>query len=50
LSYGSKAWTVRRTDERRLISAEIGFLRRSAGYTRRDHKRNEDILTITNHR
>jgi hypothetical protein len=45
LSYGSKAWTVRRTDERRLISAEIGFLRRTAGYTRRDHKRNEDILT-----
>jgi hypothetical protein len=45
LSYGSEAWTIRRTDERRLISAEMSFLRRTAGYTRRDHKRNEDILT-----
>jgi hypothetical protein len=44
LSYGSEAWTVR-TDERRLISAEMRFLRRTAGYTRWDHKRNEDILT-----
>jgi hypothetical protein len=45
LSYGSVAWTIRRTDERRLISAETHFLRRTAGYTRWDHKRNEDILT-----
>jgi hypothetical protein len=45
LSYGSEAWTVRRADERRLISAEMCFLRRTAGYTRWDHKRNEDILT-----
>jgi hypothetical protein len=45
LSYGSEAWIVRRTDERRLISAEMRFLRRTAGYTRWDHKRNEDILT-----
>jgi hypothetical protein len=44
LSYGSEAWTVRRTDDRRLISAEIRFPR-TAGYTRWDHKRNEDILT-----
>jgi hypothetical protein len=45
MSYGSEAWTIRRTDERRLISAEMRFLRRSGGYTRWDHKRNEDILT-----
>jgi hypothetical protein len=45
LSYGSEAWTIRRTDERRSISAEMRFLRRTAGYTRWDHKRNEDILT-----
>jgi hypothetical protein len=45
LSYGSEAWTVRRTDERRLISAEMCFLRSTAGYTCWDHKRNEDILT-----
>jgi hypothetical protein len=29
----------------RLISAEMHFLRRTAGYIRWDHKRNEDILT-----
>jgi hypothetical protein len=40
LSYGSEAWTIRRTDERKLISAEMRFLRRTAGYTRWDHKRN----------
>jgi hypothetical protein len=40
LSYGSEAWTIRRPDERRLISAEMRFLRRTAGYTRWDHKRN----------
>jgi hypothetical protein len=44
LSYGSEAWTIRRTDEKRLISAEIHFLRRTTGYTRWEHKRNEDIL------
>jgi hypothetical protein len=44
LSYGSQAWTIR-TDERILISAEMRFLRRTAGYTGWDHKRNEDILT-----
>jgi hypothetical protein len=45
LSYESEAWTIRRIDERGLISAEMRFLRRTAGYTRWDHKRNEDILT-----
>jgi hypothetical protein len=35
----------KRTDERRVISAEMHFLRRTAGYTHWDHKRNEDILT-----
>jgi hypothetical protein len=44
LSYGIEAWTIR-TDERRLISAEMCFLRRTAGYTGWDHKRSEDILT-----
>jgi hypothetical protein len=45
LPYGSEAWTIKRTDERRLMSAEMRFLRRTAGYTRWDHKRNDDILT-----
>jgi hypothetical protein len=34
-----------RTDERRSISVEMHFLRRTAGYSRYNHKRNEDILT-----
>jgi hypothetical protein len=33
LSYGSEAWTIRRTDEKRLISTEMRFLRRTTGYT-----------------
>jgi hypothetical protein len=33
LSYGSEAWTIRRADEKRLISAEMRLLRRTAGYT-----------------
>jgi hypothetical protein len=44
LSYGREAWTIRRTDERILTSAEMCFLRRTAGYTGWDHKRNEDIV------
>jgi hypothetical protein len=44
LSYASEAWTIR-TDEKRLISAEMRFLGRTAGYTLWDHKRNKDILT-----
>jgi hypothetical protein len=40
LSYGSEAWTIRRADEKRLISAEMHFLRRTAGYTHWDHKIN----------
>jgi hypothetical protein len=43
LSYGSEAWTIR-TDERRLRSAEMRFLRRAAGYACWDHRSNEDIL------
>jgi hypothetical protein len=38
LSYGSEAWTIKRTAERRLMSAEMRFLRRTARYTRWDHK------------
>jgi hypothetical protein len=30
----NEAWAVRRTDERRLISAEMHLLRRTPGYTR----------------
>jgi hypothetical protein len=50
LSYGSEAWTIRIIDKRRIISAGMRFLRRTAGYTRWDHRRNEDILTDLCHR
>jgi hypothetical protein len=43
LSYGRETWTIRA--DKRLISAEMRFPRRTAGYTRWDHKINEDILT-----
>jgi hypothetical protein len=35
----------KKNDEKRLISAEMRFLRRTARYTRWENKRNEDILT-----
>jgi hypothetical protein len=44
LSYGSEARTIRRTDDRTLISAEMRFLKLTARYTRWDRKSNEDIL------
>jgi hypothetical protein len=37
-AHSIEAWTIRRDDERRLISAEMRFLRRTAGYSRWDHK------------
>jgi hypothetical protein len=44
LVYGSETWTLRRADERRLMSAEMRFIRRTAGYTLLDRKKSEDIL------
>jgi hypothetical protein len=34
-------WTIRSNDRKRLISAEMRFIRRTLGYTLFDHKRNE---------
>jgi hypothetical protein len=34
-------WTIRRNDDRRPVSAEMHFMRRTAGYTHSDHKGNE---------
>jgi hypothetical protein len=42
----SKSWTIRRTDERRLVSAEKCFMKRTVGYTILDHK-DEEIPQIT---
>jgi hypothetical protein len=44
LIYGSEAWTIRKADEKRLQGAEMKFLRKTAGFTLWDHKRNEEIL------
>jgi hypothetical protein len=44
LMYGSEAWTIRKADEKRLQAAEMKFLRKTAGLTIWDHKRNEEIL------
>jgi hypothetical protein len=45
LCYGSKAWTIRKGDSsNRFTACEMKFMRRTVGYTKWDHKRN-DILT-----
>ena len=41
LLYGSECWCLRREDERRLLVAEMGWLRRIKGRSRRERIRNE---------
>jgi hypothetical protein len=41
LCYGSEAWTIRKGDSNRLMACEMKFMRRTAGYTKWDHKGNE---------
>jgi hypothetical protein len=33
-SYGSEAWTIRKSDERRITAYEMKFMRQTAGYTK----------------
>jgi len=33
LLYGSKTWTIKGRDARRITAAEIEYMRRTAGYT-----------------
>jgi hypothetical protein len=40
LIYGSEIWTLTQQDKSRLQSSEMKFLRRTAGYTLLDHKKN----------
>jgi hypothetical protein len=47
-AYGSEAWTIRKADERRLTTAEVRFMRRTAGCSLLEHRRNEDILQELN--
>ncbi|KAJ4443944.1 hypothetical protein ANN_05733, partial [Periplaneta americana] len=48
LLYGSEIWVRKQRDISRLRSAEKKYLRRTAGYTLLDHKRNKDILQKLN--
>jgi hypothetical protein len=44
LCYGSESWTIRKSDESRITACEMKFMRRTAGYTKWDLKRNEEVL------
>ncbi|KAJ4450125.1 hypothetical protein ANN_01532 [Periplaneta americana] len=44
LSYGSEAWTVKNKDVSRITASQMRFMRATAGYTRWDHKKNEDLM------
>jgi hypothetical protein len=41
---GSELWTIKHCDKNRLRPAEMKYLRRTAGYTLLNLKRNEEIL------
>jgi len=43
LLYGSETWTIKARDARRMTAAEMKYMRRTAGYTRTDYKRNTQI-------
>jgi hypothetical protein len=49
LIYGSEIWTLTQQNKSRLKASEMKFLRRTAGHTLLDHKKNEDILTRIQH-
>jgi hypothetical protein len=48
LIYGSEIWTLTQQHKSRLKAPEMKFLRRTAGYTLLDHKKNENILQELN--
>jgi len=43
LLYGAERWTMRKEDERRLLTMEMSCLRRMLGVTRLDRIKNEEI-------
>jgi hypothetical protein len=43
LLYGSKTWTIRARDARRISAAEMKYMRRTAGYVWTDYKTNAQI-------
>ena len=44
LIYISEVWVLRSDTKSRITAAEMKFTRTTAGYTRMDRKKNEDIL------
>jgi hypothetical protein len=43
LLYVGETWTFKARDVRRITAAEMKYMRRTAGYTRTDYKRNTQI-------
>jgi len=43
LLYGSKTWTIKARDARRMTAAEMKYMRRTAGNTWTDYKTNTQI-------
>jgi hypothetical protein len=43
LLYGCEIWTFKQRDKRKLKTAEVKFIRSTAGYSLLDCRRNEDI-------
>jgi hypothetical protein len=43
LLYGSKTWTIKARDARRITAAEMKYMRRRAGYICTDYKTNAQI-------
>ena len=48
LCYGSEAWTLRKSDERHITTSEMKSMRCTAGHTKWDRKRNEEVLQELN--
>ena len=44
LLYNSKTWTIKEDQKRKLKTFEMAVLRKICGITRRDRRRNVDIL------
>ena len=49
VGYGAECWCLRKEDERNISAAEMGWLRRILGVTRRDRMRNDVIRAVLHH-
>jgi hypothetical protein len=48
LLYGSENWTIKARDARRITTAEMKYMGRTAGYTWADHKLNTEVAKELN--